>query len=386
MEKVKIKIVTLGYNPVDLNLNKIKNHKSEVFNISKKFENFSISCNAKGSNWEYYDEQILEELNTDFQEDIYIAITSVPLEDNYYARRLTGKVIIITLHEVKEILFKANIPVENLVLYLLYAYSLAYKFYGNNIPSYDLNSDEFNLIHHETKGCLYDMHGIKTDVVFSCNKPIICDSCVEKLKNHNNKLSYELIDITKKELQEIKKDLFYRVTDFIKKNPLRSLVISTISVIILGIVSSICATLLLGKFNQTEKIQIEQDMVKINKKPSLAQLFIRVNVMSDKEEMKDYLNSLIEEYPQAVFPYLGFYYFFEKINDTESSKIILEKCIKNAIPNNIEEYYELAKALYKKKLYEEKQKEYIKYVYLNREKVYSEKDNILNLYNNIFEK
>ena len=81
---------------------------------------------------------------------------------------------------MKEILFKKNIPIENLVLYLIYAYTLAFIKYDNKIPK---NGGAFDIIHDETRGCLFDMHGIKTDVIYSCNKPIICSSCIEKLKS-----------------------------------------------------------------------------------------------------------------------------------------------------------------------------------------------------------
>ncbi|NOQ29704.1 MAG: hypothetical protein GQ570_01140 [Helicobacteraceae bacterium] len=239
MKKITVQVITLGHMPIGFNTNKIEKWKSEVFEISQNIENYSMNQNSDSVSWAYSDELLKEELPNNITTDILIAIANVPLDDDWYSRRIESNKIVLTLHEMKEILSNKNIPIENLVLYLLYAYTLAFIKYDNNLPH---NGAEFDIIHDETRGCLFDMHGIKTDVVYSCNKPIICSSCIEKLKS--GKLSYETINTANEEIKKIRKDLFFQLADFIKKHPIWALIISGISAILLGALGSMLGTLI----------------------------------------------------------------------------------------------------------------------------------------------
>ncbi len=118
------------------------------------------------------------ELPNDFNADIFIGITYVPIEDNYYARRLSNNRVVFSYFEMAEIISNKNLPLENLLLRMLYSYSLIYMRYGNRMP---LQSENTNFAHDDTRGCIYDMNGIKSDVVYSLDKPIICDECTTKL-------------------------------------------------------------------------------------------------------------------------------------------------------------------------------------------------------------
>ncbi len=81
------------------------------------------------------------------------------------------------------------------------------------------------------------MNGIKTDVVYSCHNPVICPDCVERLRRE--KVTDETIAKCQKEIQRIRKTLFYRITDFIKLHPLWSLAMSAATAIILGALGSV---------------------------------------------------------------------------------------------------------------------------------------------------
>ena len=120
-----------------------------------------------------------------------------------------------------------NIPLENVVFRLLYEYTLVYRQHGNRIPP---STEKTNFTHDETRGCLFDMNGIKTDIIYSCHKPIICPNCVERIKH--DKVSNEAIETAQKEIKKIRKALYYRITDFIRRHPLLSLLISAIIAIV----------------------------------------------------------------------------------------------------------------------------------------------------------
>lgn len=234
MPKTKITVATVGHMPADFNRQKIKEWDSSVFEIVDGIESYSLTCDSDGLDWEFTDEALENVLPKKFNGELLIAIVNVPIELNWYSRRLSANRVVFSFHEIKEILRFSNTPLENVICRLLYAYTLLYKRSGNRIPA---NAEHTNFTHDETRGCLFDMNGIKTDVVYSCHNPVICPDCVERLRRE--KVSDETIAQCQSEIRRIRKALFYRITDFIKQHPLRSLAISAATAIILGALGSV---------------------------------------------------------------------------------------------------------------------------------------------------
>lgn len=239
MDKTKISVATIGHMPAEFDNRKIKSWKSALFSVVGDIENYSLTNDSDGYGWEYTDANLEQVLPEQFEGDVLIAIVNVPLEENWYSRRLSKNRVVFTFHEIKEILSLFNIPLENAVFRLLYAYTFLYKRSGGRIP---LNYEATNFTHDETRGCLFDMNGIKTDIVYSLHEPIICPDCVERLRKE--RVSNETIAIAEKEIIKIKKPLFYRIVSFVKKHPIWSIAISAISAIILGAIGSYIATVI----------------------------------------------------------------------------------------------------------------------------------------------
>ena len=234
MSRTRITVATVGHMPADFNRQKLKEWESSVFEIVDEIESYSLTCDSDGYGWAFTDEALEEVLPNKFNSDFLIAIVNVPIELNWYSRRLSANRVVFSFHEIKEILRFSNIPLENVIYRLLYAYTLLYKRSGNRIPK---TAEHTNFTHDETRGCLFDMNGIKTDVVYSCHNPIICSDCVERLRRE--KVSDETIAQCQSEIRRIRKALFYRITDFIKQHPLWSLAISAATAIILGALGSV---------------------------------------------------------------------------------------------------------------------------------------------------
>ncbi|MCW6569855.1 hypothetical protein [Yersinia ruckeri] len=244
MSKVRIKIVTLGHMPARFNKNKITEYKSNLFEVNGVIDDYPLNSDSDiPGYWAFSDKLISEQLPSCSDSDILIAITSVPLQYDWYSRRLNENKVIFTFHVVKDLLKYENIPLENVIYRILYAYSLAYKRSGDRVPSYD---ETPGFTHDETKGCLFDMNGLKTDLIESCDKPIICKDCEHKLSIR--KVPTNLIYAVKKELRKIRKTRYYRWADFIKTHPIVSLAISLISIISFGILSSVTASILYDGF------------------------------------------------------------------------------------------------------------------------------------------
>lgn len=232
--KVRIKLVTIGYLPQDFHIDRINSWKSEIFQLAGNIENFSLRTDSDGDSWDFSDTLICKQLPKNWDGDFLIALVNVPIEDNWYTRLVGKNQIVFTFHEIKEILKDSHIPLENVVLRLLYAFALVFRQCGNRIPTLDEGAGFF---HHETRGCIFDITGIKTDLPASCDKPQICDECQERLKN--KQVSNDIIEQSKKEILCIRKEFYFRIVEFVKKHPVWALVISSCYALILNIIASV---------------------------------------------------------------------------------------------------------------------------------------------------
>lgn len=239
MAKTKVSMAVVGHMPPDFKKQKLKEWNSSVFEIVGEIESYSLTRDSDGFEWEFTDELLQQLLPRNFDGEFLIAIVNVPIELNWYTRRLSENRVVFSFHEIKEILRLSNIPLENVVYRILYTYTLLYKRSGNRIPE---AKEQTNFTHDDTRGCLFDMNGHKMDVVQSCHKPAICPDCVERLRRE--KVSNETIANCQKEIQKIQKDTFYRIGDFIKLHPLWSLAISGVTAIILGAIGSVLGSYL----------------------------------------------------------------------------------------------------------------------------------------------
>lgn len=237
MAKIKITVATVGHMPADFSRQKILRWKSALFEVVDGIERYALTGNSDGADWSFTDATLKNQLPQKFNGDFMIALVNVPIEDNWYSRRLGGNSVVFTFCEIKDILNSSDIPLENVIYRILYAYTLLYKRSNNQIPSVH---EVAGFTHDETRGCLFDMNGIKNDVVYSCHYPIICPDCVERLKREH--VSEETIIMCQKEIKKIRKILFYRIAEFTKKHPVWSLVISAMAAIFLGIISSVSAS------------------------------------------------------------------------------------------------------------------------------------------------
>lgn len=242
MGKVKIRISVLGHLPYFIDQKKIKKWESELFELVQEIGIYAIVENSDGDNWEFSDRNITSQLPKREDEDILILLLNVPLQDNYFARRFTDNRVCVTYNEMTEILRFNNIPLENLLFRVLYSVSFVYRRYGDRLPSID---EPTNFSHDETRGGIFDMNGIKSDIIYSLNKPQLCHSCVEVLTgNKNHRIDINLINKVQKELKRIRKTRYYQILDFIKKYPVLSIIISSAIAVVLGIIGSIIASII----------------------------------------------------------------------------------------------------------------------------------------------
>ena len=223
--------------PLHLDLSRASAWKSDVFELAGEIETFSLRCDSDSDGWVFSDALLKAQLPAHAGANFLIAIVNVPIENNWYSRRLGDNQIVFTFSQIKEFLAWENIPLENAILRVLYAYTLLYRRSENRIPGL---SEATSFTHDETRGCLFDMNGIKSDLIESCNKPVVCPECEERLRNE--RVSTQTIKLVQSEIRKIRKHLYYRALDFVKAKPLVALAISSAFAILLGITGSLVAS------------------------------------------------------------------------------------------------------------------------------------------------
>ena len=239
---VNIRIVTVG-NVYFLDIKKIQNWKSGLFKIYEEIKKYPLNARADTFDWGYSDENLEKNLpqikqidaqsEEDRNADIYVYVLNVRLEYNYFSRILSNNRILISYYEIREILDANYIPQENFLISLLYSYALMFL---SKEKSELTMHDEESIAHDVTEGCLFDMRGIKSDVIYSCVSPKICDECISSL--HKKKLSFDIVNTAKSEIKRIKRKPYYRIILFFREYPIISLVITTLSALLLNIFSN----------------------------------------------------------------------------------------------------------------------------------------------------
>ncbi len=234
MEKIKIRLVTVGYLPFKLNFNKILKWKSDIFQVTYQKDEYRFVSKSNTHNWGYSDDILEKELPASFPEDIQIGITYVPLEDDFYSRRLSKNRVIFSLHNTAQLLISNNFELEKFLILDIYYYAIYYLINQNRIPE---QAEKTDFAHHDTRKCIGDMHGQLDDIIFTLDKPSLCSECVNDLQEE--KISNGIIDQFNKELKRIKKSNYNKISDFIKKNLFLSLILSILFGLSLNILGNL---------------------------------------------------------------------------------------------------------------------------------------------------
>lgn len=239
MAKLRVKIGVIGHLPQDFSVPDLLRHASHAFEFVQDVDTFHLNQDAQGVDWQYTDKQ-LSRYNPDGEHASFtLLLLTVKLEENWYVRRLSENRVLLTFFEVDHVLRLHDIPLQNLVLRVVYAACLIYRRFGNRIPP---TIEKTDYAHDETRGCLFDMNPWKMEVARSCDGPRLCAACVSSLATAG--VSNELVADVQREINSIRKPLYYRIAAFVRAHPLWSITLSMLSAIILGITTSLIAEFL----------------------------------------------------------------------------------------------------------------------------------------------
>lgn len=239
---VKVKIAVIGGISQELKDKKLLKWKSDVFSICGDI----VKCNLNAQpdleyNRGFSDETLkqclptLEQIRTNSNNkdnwDITIYVMSVPLQGNYYSRILNENRIVVTYYDIKNLLNEKDIPLENYLLRLLYAYTLVFMAKEGKVMSMQ---DEGFLSHEDSRGCIFDMSGTYQDISYSSVSPTICEECVGKLVTRN--IPNNKIQQIRKELKGVRLTWNNRLNLFLKRHPILSIVLTIFSTLLLGLI------------------------------------------------------------------------------------------------------------------------------------------------------
>ncbi|MCA1614153.1 MAG: hypothetical protein LC800_08400, partial [Acidobacteria bacterium] len=181
--------------------------------------------------WAYSDNSLKRFIKPDPNFNITVGLINAPLEFNYYTRRLDNNICVLSLNETADILKLSNLNIESFILRIIYQLCCYHVEAGYNLPT-----SFYSVAHDETRGCLFDMNMNKADIIYSTERPRICDSCRTRIIR--SQVPKDFLPSVENELRRIKKDLYYRITDFVKNHPIYSILITVLTGIILNIVAS----------------------------------------------------------------------------------------------------------------------------------------------------
>ena len=132
------------------------------------------------------------------------------------------------------------IPQENFLISLLYTYVLIFLIKDKSELSMN---DEIAMAHTVTRGCLFDMRGIKTDAIEACVAPQICGICIGKLLSSG--IPQRDINLVNSELKRIKRIRYYELLLYFQKHPVKSMIIMAIASLLLNVISNLITDIII---------------------------------------------------------------------------------------------------------------------------------------------
>lgn len=229
MKKVKVKIIQCGILDEPLNYNIIKKFKSSAFEITEVEEGVMLENMSNGYDYSTYEDNYWENKIKGNDNILTFVITNVQLDENHYARHLSHKRVIFSFRQILPYLTEKHIKLENVILKALYEYSLVF-------PELRKGYENADMWHNETRGCLYDIDGVLSDIVMTCKKPRICVSCENQLLHKG--VSARDIETIKQELKKIKRSRFLDMYEWGQKHIILSMFLGSVFSFALGLLTS----------------------------------------------------------------------------------------------------------------------------------------------------
>lgn len=212
-----IKLIQLG-DIYPVNLIKVQNsgNRSGVFNIININENQNAEILNRNFRIDDFDFNPFIENNG--AQDFSVIIINRPLENDYFTRRISEKLIVISTFNIETLGIHEGISIENYIVRFLLAFSVIFQISNRALP------EETNIIQNNSTGCLFDKCIYKPDVAKFFRNPHLSTNALAVLNTQN--LPQNFVKNLQKEIKKLKISRYYNVSNWLKKNPLLAIIIT----------------------------------------------------------------------------------------------------------------------------------------------------------------
>lgn len=225
MEKVNITVVKLGVTKYPLAGGVLTAWQSEIFNVGKfKAPEFQLKQEI------YTDALLRHEVPADKDADLTLIVIDAPLEHGFYMRPLDGNRAVLSLFQTSEIIRNDGYTLEEFVIRTLYELSLVWRAYKGLPAVADYPG------HYDEHKCIFNFNNVLGDIVLSMHQPTLCSHCDKDFQKRGVGET-DLLRF-KRELLRLQRPLYFRMADWVKKHPIRTLLIGTAGSIFLNLVAS----------------------------------------------------------------------------------------------------------------------------------------------------
>ncbi|MBE4080495.1 hypothetical protein [Vibrio parahaemolyticus] len=235
MEKVKIKLLFLGHPRHEINKNMLLGLKSKFFKVVGIESKERLPEARKNDGYldvEYSVAEVSSMVGSPKNGDITFAIMNYRYDDGFYLHRLSPSAVCLSISGIDQLLISNGISLENFIIKNIYEV-VALRFTLDTVCS----DEAYDIVHVDTRGCLFDMNGDKFDVIYNTESPCICNECKSFINGKN--IPEGFVADLEKELKNIRKPLLSRVEIFIRKYPLFSIGLTLFSSFLISVLASL---------------------------------------------------------------------------------------------------------------------------------------------------
>lgn len=215
---IKIELIQLG-DIYPVNFQKIQKFgdNSTIFKIATISEN----NNAEILNREIvrlsdadFNFLVVQQVTTDFS----VVIVNRPLQDNYFSRPISEKLIIVSIFDIESLNIHEGISVEMYILRFLLAFSTIFQVY----KGFSQQANE--LMQRNATGCLFDKSIYKPQIAIFFRQPKLSIAVINILKGKTLPLNF-LPDL-QDDIKKLKISSYYKLKDWLKENPIIAIAVA----------------------------------------------------------------------------------------------------------------------------------------------------------------
>lgn len=218
---IQIDIIEVGDTyPVDYKKLKLIGKQSDIFKILNKIELPNPNITKSDNNYTLMDTDFgfLEDRET--TANFSVAIVNRPLEGNFFSRRINDKLLVVSIFQIETLNIHEGINLEMYLSRFIYGFITIFLSNNNSLPTTtDLIDPNRN-----ASGCLLDFCLYKSQVAMFFRNPQISPEALTILRR--KPLPENFVNSLNKEIQNLKIGLYFRLMDWLKVNPIKSILLT----------------------------------------------------------------------------------------------------------------------------------------------------------------